>query len=434
MRSILNMAIAGTFVTCSGLAQLAHAAPGDLDTSFGTNGFVTTNIPNGSSTANGGAVQPDGKVIAVGHVGATNFGKSNFALTRYNANGTLDSTFGSNGVVSTDFGNSGGASIDTVYAMALQTDGKIIAAGTTEDPTASTNFALIRYNVDGSVDTAFGTNGRVHTDFGARKQDVARAVKVQPDGKVVVVGYTDIGGSATNYEFAAARYNPDGSLDLTFGTRGLVKTGFGTALDRAHAVAIQGDNKIVVGGEKGNDFALMRYHVNGTLDTTFDGDGKATTAFGTKIDAIRGLAIQADGKIVAAGDVNADDFGDGDIGVARYTVAGRLDTSFDGDGKVLTTVAASEGASAIALQGDGKIVVGGSATLPETDNDFALLRYNGDGSLDTAFGGGDGKVTATANPGSTHSELAYALTLDATGRYILIGGGVGGFTLARFLN
>lgn len=431
MKSKSKIAVASTLVACSGFAGLAYAAPGDLDTSFGANGFVTTNIPKGTSTANGVAVQPDGKIIAVGHVSNTDFGKSNFVVTRYNPDGTLDATFGLSGIVSTDFGNAGGASIDWVYAMALQADGKIIAVGTTEDPSAGTNFALIRYNVDGSVDTAFGVNGRVHTDFGAKKQDVARSVKVQADGKVVVAGYTDIGRSSVNYEFAAARYNSDGTLDLTFGTRGLVKTGFGTALDRAHAIAIQGDHKIVVAGEKGNDFALARYHVNGTLDTTFDGDGKATTAFGTKIDAIYGLAIQADGKIVAAGEVNADGFGDGDIGIARYTVAGKLDTSFDGDGKVVTTVAASEGASALTLQGDGKIVVAGHATLPDTGNDFALLRYNGDGSLDTAFGGGDGKVTA--NSGGTNSDLAYALTLDGYGRFIIVGGN-GAFALARFLN
>lgn len=412
----------------------AAAASGNLDPTFDTDGTVVTVISGPKfagadyATAMAHAIQPNGMIVVAGTAHGTNFGKTDFLAARYYPDGSLDTSFGDTGtgVSIVDFG---AASIDYAYTMAVQADGKIVAAGTSYDPTTGDDFALIRYQVNGTLDTSFGNGGKARADFGAKKQDTATAMAVQADGKIVIVGYTDIGGSSTNYEFALARFNTDGTLDTTFGSGGKVKTSFGSNSDWARAVVIQADGKIIVGGGKANDFALARYNINGSLDTTFDGDGKAFTSFGTKIDTIYALRLQADGKIVAAGAVNDNGVGDSDIGVARFTGAGQLDTTFDGDGKVVTQIGTSESASGVVIQGDGKIVVAGTAKIADTDNDFALVRYNINGGVDTAFG--KNGVVTTPIPGANGS-IGYGLALDGDGKFVMVG--ATDIILARYLS
>ncbi|MBA2434942.1 MAG: hypothetical protein H0V54_07660, partial [Chthoniobacterales bacterium] len=235
--------------------------------------------------------------------------------------------------------------------------------------------------MDGDLDPTFGTNGKVTTDFGTII-DEARAVAVQPDGKIVTAGAT-VGGNF--FDFALARYNTDGSLDITFGTGGKVTTAFNTNNDEAFAVALQADGKIVaagfavIGGT--DDFALARYNTNGSLDTTFGTGGKVTTAFGSSIDRAHAVAVQPDGKIVAAGRAVIGG-GSFDFALARYNTDGSLDTTFGTGGKVTTACGSSnDEAFAVALQPDGKIVAAGRVF--SNKEDFALARYNTDGSLDT---------------------------------------------------
>ena len=419
---------------------VALAAPADLDLTFDADGRVTTDFGNDTDQANAMAIQTDGKIVTAG----SSFLNSNkeFSLARYNADGSLDTTFDTDGKLTTDFSDS----FDAALAVAIQPDGKIVAAGLTFISTndgASYDFALTRYNADGSLDPTFDADGKVTTDFG-NDTDQALAVAIQPDGKIVAVGvnFTRVNDSA-NYDFALARYNADGSLDTTFDTDGKVTTDFGPSFDVAYAVALQPDGKIVVAGcapiESSDDFALARYNADGSLDTTFDGDGKVTTNFGPSNDAARAMAIQPDGKIVAAGRAVIDL--DYQFLLARYNADGSLDTTFDTDGKLTTDFGSNnDAANAVALQPDGKIVAAGRAYTPANNGasyDFALARYNADGSLDTTFDA-DGKLTTDFD---SFNDAALAVAIQPDGKIVAAGvnftivtngGSSNDFALARY--
>ncbi len=242
--------------------------------------------------------------------------------TALGASGDPDPTFDGNGTVITDMG--GG---DKANAIVRQSDGKLIAVGT-----SSNDFALARYNTDGSLDTTFTSNGKVITDIGSSTSDRANAVAIQSDGKIIVAG-------TSGQDFALARYNTDGTLDTTFDTDGKVTTntdslGANFRAAEGTSIAIQTDGKIVVGGSiKQGDprkFALVRYNADGSLDTSFDSDGFATAQFepgGLADEEIKAIVIQSDGKIVAVGEYKS-----GQFALARYNSDGSLDTSFDTDG------------------------------------------------------------------------------------------------------
>ena len=248
-----------------------------------------------------------------------------FSTAAMAAPGDLDPTFSGDGKQTTDLG--GGAN-----GVAIQPDGKIVVVGASGDG----NFALARYNPNGSLDRSFSGNGKQRTDFGGR--DRAKGVAIQADGKIVAVGL----GGRREFEFALARYNPNGSLDRSFSGNGRQRTAFGRSAF-ANGVAIQADGKIVAAGTATGqfrlDFALARYLPNGSLDRSFSGDGKQTTDFGAD-DVAKAVAVQADGKIVAVGVGRA--FAEiGDFALARYNPNGSLDRSFSGDGKQTTSFAPS---------------------------------------------------------------------------------------------
>jgi uncharacterized delta-60 repeat protein len=242
--------------TLTSAQTLSGQSSGTLDISFGTGGRVTTNFIdtagiNGGDQSRGMAVQIDGKIVAAGFSSLT--GRGDFALARYNRDGTLDASFGIGGTVTTDF--AGG--VDTALSVAIQADGKIVAAGSATINGIS-DFALARYNRDGTLDASFGAGGTVTTDF-AGGADNARSVAVQSDGKIVAAGRAVISG---NSDFALARYTSNGTLDASFGTGGTVTTDFAGAGDQAFSVAVQKDGKIVAAGQaivNGLDFALARY-------------------------------------------------------------------------------------------------------------------------------------------------------------------------------
>ncbi|MFC5662086.1 calcium-binding protein [Kitasatospora misakiensis] len=334
------------------------------------------------------------------------------------APGDLDPTFGTGGRVTTDFG--GGS--DEAHGVVVQADGKIVVAGYAG---ATDDFALARYNPDGSLDSGFGTGGKVTTDFNGGS-DAAHGLALQSDGKIVAVGRSEVPEGGVGW-FSVARYNTDGSLDTGFGTGGRTVVDFGTGgADDAFGVAVQGDGKIVAAGLTGGDFALARLNTDGTLDSGFDNDGRATTDFDGGADAARAVAVQGDGKIVAAG-YTGSGAGNYDFALARYTSTGAPDTGFSSDGKVATTFGGVEFAHALALQPDGKIVAAGY-----TGNDFALARYNSAGNLDGGFDT-DGKVTTDFGGG----EVAYGVAVQSGGAIVVVGStstGSGGsdFALARY--
>ena len=398
------------FILLLQLVTPVLASPGDLDLNFGTNGRVTTDFNGDYDSGHAVAIQSDGKIVVAGEV---DFGgiDHDFGMARYTYDGGLDTTFNTDGKVTTDFG-----SYDEGTAIAIQPDGKVIVAGF-----SGTDFALARYNNDGSLDTSFGTDGKVTTDFG--EYCVGNAVAIQSDGKIIVAGYVWVyvdGELNDHSDFALVRYNSDGSLDTSFGTNGKVTTDFNGGSEEGKTVAIQSDGKIVVGGGYGV-FSLARYNSNGSLDTSFDTDGKVTTDFsGFGFEQCLAVAIQSDGKIVAVGEGNSV------FTLARYNSNGGLDTSFDTDGKVTTDFGGSAHSRAVAIQPDGKIVVAGYTD--DTGNpDFAVARYNSNGSLDTSFGTG-GKETTDFN---SNYDYGTAVAIQSDGKIVVAGSSDAGYTDSR---
>ena len=366
---------------------------GKLDRTFGDDGKVTTDFRESFDVAYAITIQPDGKIVVAGYADVRgDFG--DFAVARYHLDGKLDRSFGDDGKVTTNFQAGGGR--DRAYALALQPDGKIVVAGEAlQGPNISSgerNFALARYNADGKLDRNFGDDGKVTTDFGSGPDDdVINALVLQPDGKIVVAGYSTVSGGN---DFALARYHTDGRLDRTFGNDGLVTTDFNNGVaETARAIALQPDGKIVVAGLPNiYRFALARYRPNGRLDPTFGDGGKVmTTLLGTMEQAFA-LALQPDGKMVVAGVTNYNDFAD--FMLLRYNTDGNLDATFGDLGLVMTGFGGgAEQIKAIALQADGKIVVAGNAFVsPSFGEDFALARYRNFscGGLDVTILGDEG--------------------------------------------
>jgi uncharacterized delta-60 repeat protein len=254
-----------------------HAAPGDLDLSFGGGGKVTTAIGTGGDFGYSVIQQADGKLVVAGS--SWNGSNADVALVRYNADGPLDTGFDGDGKVTTAIGGSD----DVGYSVIQQADGKLVVAGYSYNG-SSYDFALVRYNTDGSLDTGFDGDGKVTTAIWCGTMIMAYSVIQQSDGKLVVAG-TSYNGSS--YDFALVRYNADGSLDASFDGDGIVTTAIGAANDYAQSVIQQADGKLVVAGYSDNgsnyDVALVRYNTDGSLDTGFDGDGKVTTAIGTEL-------------------------------------------------------------------------------------------------------------------------------------------------------
>jgi uncharacterized delta-60 repeat protein len=408
---------------------------GDLDRSFGTAGKVTTDF-GGDSRALAIALQDGNKMLVAGAVKVSS-GDYALALARYNANGSLDTSFGNGGKVTTDLGSPSYYIATAVF----QPDGKIVVGGSTQTSSTHSSFFLARYNANGSPDTAFGSRGKVTTDFtdnfGLLLSSGIGGLALQGDGKIVAVG-------EASYYFALARYNANGSPDTGFGSGGKVTTVIAGLGAYARSVVLQADGKMVVAGSYSGGitfgysyFALARYNANGSLDTSFGAGGKVIN----DDPGVTNLALQADGKIVAVGTLSwfVIDYEHpppyftpySDIVLERYNANGGLDSSFGSGGRVTTDFGdflASSGP--VALQTDGKMIVAGSADLrgPSQHVFFALARYNANGSLDAGFGAG-GQVTTDFGS----SAWASCVTFQADGKTIVAGSGGSSFDLARYL-
>ena len=354
--------------TAAEIALVRLLADGSPDNSFGTGGKVTTAIGTLDDHATAVAVQPDGKIVVAGSTLINGSGMA-FALLRYNADGTLDNSFSGDGVQVDDIS----AGYDEAYAVALQPDGKILVAGYTNNG-SSDDFALLRYTTDGALDNSFSGDGIETTDF-AGYNDAVVSMALQPDGRIILAGYY---GNGTDEDFALARYDPDGTPDATFGSGGLVNTVFTSGDDRAYGVALQPDGRIVAAGMVSSPpywiMGLARYNADGTLDNSFSGDGMTTTPNGTYSGA-RSVALMPDGRIVAAGST------DFNFMVALFNTDGTLDTGFNTDGIQTTNIGDSDYGNAVAMQADGKIVMAGAAHFTNTLNDFAVVRYHTGGGV-----------------------------------------------------
>jgi uncharacterized delta-60 repeat protein len=418
--------------TLEGRTLLSGA--GSLDPTFGTGGIVTTAFSDTrSDSANVVLYQPDGKLVAAG----TN-------MARYNANGTLDTSFGKGGKVAAV-----NTSAAALYPAGTSNAGKIVTIGAVYSKKTGDEFSLTRYNSNGTVDTSFGTNGRATTAFGGSA--MAQAVVVQPDGKVVVAG-DYLNPSATLPDgFALARYNANGSLDTTFGSGGEVVTPlWGSNLND---LALQGDGKIVVAAQAaesvGQDdhFAVARYNANGTLDTGFGPDHNGIvlinetfadhpgvvplSGFTNLAYEANGVAIQPDGKIIAVGETYGNADGDGWL-VARFDTAGNLDPTFGINGTTLAWPSAGLGwdqAFRAAVQANGEIVVAGGTSQA---TGFYVGRFDTTGALDPTFGTG-GVVRTVIGTGNQLRDML----LQPDGKIVVSGdavvGSYDGFGLARYL-
>ncbi len=391
----------------TGQAAPLAVAPGDFDASFGFNGYAITPFNQGPSGAYAIAFwETGGKIVVAGAVETTWHGED-VAIARYHLDGTLDTGFGNGGRVTTTISDQD----DRAHDLAVTANGEIIVGGYTQQNGG--DFFLAKYAYDGSLKTDFGSGGIVRTDFSGG-YDVLRGLALQPDGKIVAAGQAEVSPSCPY--FALARYQSDGSLDTSFSGDGKLTTQVSAgACGFAYDVALQSDGKIVAGGGvqavTGLNFALARYQSNGNLDMSFSGDGKVTTSFSAYEDYIQEIAIQSDGKIVAAGIGSYNSY----FALARYQTNGSLDTGFSGDGKVTTTIGSANYAYSLALQDNGKILVGGSV-VEGTQEDLVLFRYTSSGSPDTGFG-----VNGAVIKNLYQLDAIRAMKLQADGKILAAG-------------
>ncbi|MEI8201701.1 MAG: T9SS type A sorting domain-containing protein [Bacteroidota bacterium] len=390
-------------------SQTLHAqTDGTLDNSFGTAGKVTTSIGNQDAVAYSVALQADGKIVAAGW-SYTNGIYNIISVTRYKTNGNIDSTFGTAGIA---FGPA--TNYSDAYATAIQTDGKILVAGFTENG-SDNDFVLLRFNTDGTLDNTFGTAGATSTDFGS-VEDRAFAMAVQTDGKIVLAGQM---GNGSNLDIALARYNTNGTLDNTFGIGGKLSKAIGSGDDVANCIAIQADGKIVIGGYSWNglnyDMAVLRYSNLGVLDNTFGTNGVIIKDIGSTDNYAYALALQTDSKIVVAGTAT---LATGDFSVVRLNSNGGLDNTFGTNGVVTTDFnGLNDEARAVIIQGNGKIVLAGFSSISGSNIDIALTRYESNGTLDNTFGI-NGKVTT---PVGNSNDWAYAMLLQTDAKIVVAG-------------
>lgn len=418
-----------------------HLADGTLDTAFANKGFtngITFSFPYSA------ALQPDGKVLLAGASTHTYSGaKQDFKIARLNNDGTLDATFGQSGVVLTDFGY--GA--DVPYAVAVQPDGRIVVAGTAaKDMNTDGVFAIVRYNAKGSLDSTFGTNGKQTTGFDFRVQ--GKAMTLNSAGKIVVSGTAYLDGSNNavalvrydehgtlddsfghegkvvttleqangnihgvavdshnnilvcglastgfyNTTLLLLRYKNDGTPDPTFNGTGLVNALIGIDPYRPTAMVVQKDDKIIVNGPISNvnaifDFAVSRFNADGSLDKDFNGSGENITKFdGYTSSNVSAMVLQADGRLVAVGyAANYTSYTYSTLGVARYNTKGILDESFGKGGKTTSALQMSMvyNMQFSTLPAD-KLLVNGWGYLDSSFHPF-LAQYNRNGTMDTTF-------------------------------------------------
>ena len=429
MKNSLRRAAIVVAFCCALLTPCAFAVvgqPGSLDTTWSGTGKVITAIGSGPDAANSITLQPDGKVLLAGfcYNGAT----YDFCAARYLANGSLDTTWNGTGKVTTAIGSGD----DYATSMTLQPDGRVLLAGYCTNGT-NNDFCAARYLANGTLDTSWNSTGtspgKVITPIGTGSA-YANAMTLQPDGKVLLAGYC-LG--STNNDFCAARYLANGTLDSTWNGTGTVITAIGSGGDYARAMTLQPDGKVLLAGNCSGattyDFCAARYLANGTLDITWSGTGTVVTPIVTGDNSARSITLQPDGKVLLAGRCyNGTNI---DFCAARYLANGTLDSTWNGTGKVITAIGSGDdAATSMTLQPDGKVLLAG-VCRNGTYDDFCAARYLANGTLDTAWNG-TGKVTT---PIGNSYDTATAMTLQPDGKVLLAGycsNGAINFCAARY--
>ena len=407
-------------VVPNSLIGVARASAGDLAAGFGLGGKVITDFSSNIDVAAAVAVYPDGRIVLAGSSQSTdNYLDTDLALARYNPDGSLDQTFGNGGLVTTDLNE-----YESSRAVAIQPDGKIVLAGTISRSNGTQDFVVVRYNEDGTLDSSFGQDGVVTTDF-YNTMDFAADMAITPNGEIVVAG--TIHWSIPKSDFAIARYRSNGELDETFGSDGKVTFGLESAHEFLAAMALSSKGEIVLVGDTitpqpevyNSDCIVVRLNRDGSPDASFGDDGMVITDF-TSVDMTGDVALTPGGEIIVVGTVEPSPPPKFDFVVARYDRHGNLDPSFGTGGHVFTDFSMRDDfAFAVAVRPNGKIVVAGKSGLVigSSQNDFALARYERDGTLDQSFGS-SGIVTTDF---SSYTDEAAAVTILPSGRIIVAG-------------
>lgn len=407
---------------------LVFAQDGIPDAGFGDNGKVVTdpllpgvvNVERQKITVISGD-----KIYQVFSYSVIDGAPSDFGIMRYTQDGEPDLSFGTNGVVITDMGAN-----DFATSMVVLPDGSFILSGYSLSG-INGSFALAKYDQNGMLAAGFGTGGKVLTPIGTEAR--AYAIQVRSDGKIIVAGFSRAGSFN---QVTIAQYETNGSLDLSFGTNGVVTTTIGTGDSVAYGLALQADGKIVIAGfalDAGANyiFALARYTATGVLDLSFDTDGIQTTSIGGVDDAANTIIIQPDGRIIAGG--QSWQTSHYDFAMVRYNTDGSVDSGFGTSGVALTDLASGtdDFGTALLLQPDNKILFTGYTNdgLGEP-SDFAVVRYTTAGAPDLSFGAGlNGRTIIDFGA----DEFSYTIALQ--GPYILLGGYKGAsLALARLNN
>lgn len=369
------------------LPLLTMAQAGSFDTSFALTGKKTLYVQEEMTRSNRIAALPDGSILTAGYSYSQDYGGGAFSgvfVNKHLENGDTDTSFGNNGTVY--FSNYAAAN-SLISALKVQPDGKIVLSGA-----ISGQAEVRRLNTDGSPDSSFGNNGIVSIGL-----NYVGCMALAPDGKIVVIGqYWN--GEINVYELH--RYNADGSTDTTFGDNGVVHADVTSyKFDLALDVAVQPDYKIVVAGKSYltlENAVICRFNESGSFDTGFADNGVAIIALSP--DAGNGtferVALQPDGKIVAAGYAlglyGTGGYNSTNPAVVRLNANGSIDTAFGTNGEVIlpTIFNANDQFNALHLQSDGKILAGGSASYPYpyVRSQFYLVRLSTTGAVDTGFG------------------------------------------------
>ena len=399
----------GSFSETNGIFISRYNTDGLLDISYnstGVNGASgTKEIGYGSSFefCHTAVLQPDNKLIVAGS------SNGSFSISRLLENGDYDTDFSGDGKMIYSFGTGNGSKINKIL---LQSDGKILAIGQAYSGT-DYDFGAARFNTDGSLDTTFGVSGKVRVAIGPAN-DFGQDAVLQPDGKIVITGYSK---NALGYDtFSAIRLNNDGSLDINFATNGKIYFNIPSKLDCvAEAVTLQLDGRILIAGHADGDFAVLRYNTNGTLDNSFGNSGYTTTDFGNSQDKVYAISIQANGKIIIAGnsyDPLISTFLD--FGIASYNADGSLDNTFDTDGKMTISMGYSSGIKDMIIQNDGKLIFGGYSTENQNSNTrYSLLRLNAANlSINENLSNNNSKVSLYPNPTNQYISIMSTMKIE----------------------
>ena len=377
---------------------------GQLDTTFGSGGTVTTDFSGNNDSINSLVIDSAGRIVVAGR--AERGGDSEFALARYTATGQLDRSFGNDGTITTDFDGRD----DIGFGLTLDAAGNILVVGEIQTIGTDTDLAIARYTPDGDLDRSFGDNGKVTTEFFFLTDDTGYSIATDPVGNILVAGAAFNG---FNSDFALARYTSNGTLDRNFGGDGTVTTDFFGNDDVAYDLAIDAEGKIVLGGKAfrngDDDFAVARYTPDGRLDRDFSGDGKDGTDVGS-FDSARSIALDVFGNILLGGSTG---FLETDFALIRYQSNGRLDEDFGDDGIVKTEFDGDdEFGRSITTDALGNILLAGRAQIG-SDDDFAIARYQAERPLPEGF---DLASYLAANPDLIE---AFGYNLDAAAQHYL---------------